>query len=300
VGLDVLVVGDLNPDLLLSGDVVPRFGQAEQDVDAAIALGGSGGICAAALARLGLDVGIAAAVGDDDLGRLVRARLEALGVATSALQTSARPTGLSVHLLRDDGDRAILTAAGAIADLDVDRVAVDARHVHLASAYLVPAVFARGGDVIAAARAAGSTVSVDTNFDPSGAFAAPGWLLDADILLPNATEARALTGVDDVEGAARALAARGATVAVKLGADGALGVAGPDGAIVRVAAPRAEVVVDAVGAGDAFDAGFLAGRLDGRSLEESLAFACAAGTLSVRDRGERGQATLAEVLGVLG
>src|SRR3954470_5891134 len=97
--LDVLVVGDLNPDLLLSGDVVPRFGQAEQDVDAAVALGGSGGIAASALARLGLQVALAAAIGDDDLGRLVTQRLQQRGVRGEALQTSARATGLSVHLL---------------------------------------------------------------------------------------------------------------------------------------------------------------------------------------------------------
>lgn len=292
MAFDVLVVGDLNPDLLLSGDVVPRFGQAEQDVDAALALGGSGGICAAALARLGVDVGLAAAVGDDDLGRLVRARLADAGVDDAALQPSARPTGLSVHLLRDDGDRAILTAAGALADLDVGAVveAVGARHLHLTSLYLVPALWERGGELLGR----GATVSVDTNYDPSGAFAAPEWLHGADVLLPNATEARALTGCEDVEDAARSLAALGgATVAVKLGAEGALGVAG-DGAVVRVSPPPAPVVVDTVGAGDAFDAGFLRAHLDGAGLEEALRLACAVGTLSVRDRGERGQPTLAE------
>src|SRR4051794_11146371 len=114
----VLVVGDANPDLLLRGDVVPRFGQAEQHVEADLALGGSGAIMAAALARLGVPVALAAAVGDDDLGRLTRERLEHHGVALGALQRSARPTGLSVHLLHG-ADRAILTRTGAIGDLDV-------------------------------------------------------------------------------------------------------------------------------------------------------------------------------------
>ena len=141
----VLVVGDANPDLVLTGDVVPRFGQAEQDVAAEVALGGSGAIAAAALARLGVDVAIAAAVGDDDLGRLVAARLEARGVARDALHRSAAPTGLSVHLLRD-GDRAILTSTCAIADLDIAAacaaIGPAVRHVHVSSVYLIPPLVA--------------------------------------------------------------------------------------------------------------------------------------------------------------
>jgi ribokinase len=295
----VLVVGDANPDLVLTGDVVPRFGQAEQDVAAEIALGGSGAIAAAALARLGVEVAIAAAVGDDDLGRVVAARLEARGVARTALQRSARPTGLSVHLLRGV-DRAILTSAGAIADLDVAAacatIAAGVRHVHLSSVYLIPPLVAGGGRVLAAARAARATVSVDTNFDPSGAFAVPDWLRAADVILPNAAEARAMTGRDDVADAARDLAAEGATVAVKLGAADALGVAGPDGGVVRADAPPAPEVVDAVGAGDAFDAGFLRARLDDRPLADALALGCACGTLSLRARGDAGHPTLGEAL----
>ena len=233
---EVLVVGDANPDLVLTGDVVPRFGQAEQDVEAAVTLGGSGAIAAAGLARLGVGVAIAAAVGDDDLGRLIEAKLDERGVATGALQRSARPTGLSVHLLRG-GDRAILTSAGAIGDLDVAAacaaIGPGVRHVHLSSVYLVPSLLTDGRRVLDAARAAGATVSVDTNYDPTEAFAAPDWLRAADVILPNAAEARALTGHDDVAAAARDLAAEGATVAVKLGADGALAVAGPRGDLVR-------------------------------------------------------------------
>jgi ribokinase len=297
----VLVVGDANPDLLLTGDVVPRFGQEEQHVGAELALGGSGAIAAAALVRLGLPTALAAAVGDDDLGALTAARLGDRGVDPRALQRSPRPTGLSVHLVRD-GDRAILTRTGAIADLDVARACAAVtdlpglRHVHIASVFLVPALAAGGGELVAAAHAAGATVSVDTNFDPSGAFDRPDWLGGADALLPNAEEALRLAGRadGDVGAAAAALAADGATVAVKLGAEGALVADG--GGIRRVAAARAPTVVDAVGAGDAFDAGWIRARLDGRSPEAAAALACACGALSLRAPGDAGQATLAEAL----
>jgi ribokinase len=294
----VLVVGDANPDLLLTGDVVPRFGQAEQHVEAEVALGGSGAIAAAALVRLGVETSLAAALGEDDFGRLTTARITERGIDPGALQRSALPTGLSVHLLRD-GDRAMLTRVGAIADLDVASACAavaGVRHVHIASLFLIPALAARGGELVAAAHAAGATLSIDTNFDPSGEFARPAWLGAADALLPNAEEALRLAGrVDgDVEAAALSLAAGGATVVVKLGADGAL--LADAGGIRRVAAPPAPDVVDAVGAGDAFDAGWIRGRLDGRPPAEAAALACACGTLSLRAAGDAGQPTLDEAL----
>jgi ribokinase len=231
--LDVLAVGDLNPDLLVTGDVTPRFGQAEQDVGAHLTLGGSAGIFAAGAARLGLRTAIAATIGDDDLGRATRAMLVARGVNVSLVAVDPdRRTGLSINLQRDD-DRAILTDRGAIPGLGV-AAAVAAvergvRHVHLASLFLIPALAAEGGALLAAAKRAGATASVDTNFDPSGEFAAPEWLHDADVLMPNETEALALAGAAGERGeaatrslaAARDLAARGALVVVKLGARGA-------------------------------------------------------------------------------
>jgi ribokinase len=299
--LDVLVVGDLNPDLLLAGDVVPRFGQAEQDVTATVALGGSGGICAAACAKLGLNVALAAVVGDDDLGALAVRRLADRGVHLDHIQQSTEPTGLSVHLLHGD-DRAILTQSGAIDDLDVDAAcraiaAAKPRHVHLTSLFLIGALRDRGAAVLAAAREVAAVVSVDTNYDPSERFLAPDWLRDADVLLPNAAEARGLARETDLEAAAHALAGRGATVVVKRGAHGALAVA--QGRTTHAPAPApTQPIADTVGAGDAFDAGLIRARLDGRPLPEQLAIAAAAGTLSTRAGGDAGQPTLDEVLDV--
>ena len=78
---DVLVVGDANPDLLLRGDVRPRFGQVEQLLTGAdLVLGGSATITAAGCARLGLRTAVLAAVGDDVFGTVVRDALAARGV----------------------------------------------------------------------------------------------------------------------------------------------------------------------------------------------------------------------------
>ena len=225
---DLLVVGDVNADLVLrGGDLVPAFGQREQLVDeASLVLGGSGAILAAGAARLGLRVAMAGCVGDDALGR---AMLEALaGVDVSAVRVVSEPTGVSVGLARP-GDRAVLTALGALAQFraeDVpDALLASARWVHVASPFLQPAL-----DVAAIAERAAGTTSLDPGWDPH-----ERWELaweGFDVLLPNAQEAQRLSGEDDVEAAARRLAASGPTVVVKLGAEGALAADGDD--VVRV------------------------------------------------------------------
>jgi ribokinase len=304
--LDLLVVGDVNADLVLrGGDLVPAFGQREQLVDhAQLVLGGSGGIVAAGAARLGLRVAIAGCVGDDALGRAMLAALD--GVDVSAVRMGAEPTGVSVGLARP-GDRAVLTALGALAEFRAEHVPdallASARWVHVTSPFLQP-----GLDVAAVAARAAGTTSLDPGWDPH-----ERWELaweGFDVLLPNAQEAQRLSGEDDVEAAARSLAAKGPTVVVKRGADGALAVGGgadravpseaADRDVVRVAAPPVDPV-DATGAGDSFDAGFLAARLAGEDLAGALALGCACGALSTRAAGgTAGQPTLAEARSFLG
>ncbi|MEO8687414.1 MAG: carbohydrate kinase family protein [Solirubrobacteraceae bacterium] len=288
-GLDLLVVGDVNADIVLrGGDLVPAFGQREQLVDhAELVLGGSGAIVAAGAARLGLRVAMAGCVGDDALGRAMLDALE--GVDVRAVRTVTQPTGVSVGLARAD-DRAVLTALGALASLRAEDVPAsmlaEARHVHVASPFLQP-----GLDLAAIASRATGTTSLDPGWDPH-----ERWELaweGFDVLLPNAQEARRLTGGGgDVEAAARSLAASGPLVVVKLGAEGALAAGG--GGLVRARAPQVDPV-DATGAGDSFDAGFFAARLAGEGLADALALGCACGALSTRAAGgTAGQPTLAE------
>src|SRR4051794_11223920 len=230
---DVLVVGDLNPDLLVSGDdVMPRFGQRERYASIYMTLGGSAGIFAAGAARLGLRTGLVACIGDDAVGDVALAALRARGVdAAPVRRLAGARTGLTIHFLRAD-DRAMLTEPGTFAALTVrDAIAQLApapRHVHVASLFLLPDLLAAGGELVEAPHGAGATGSVDTNDDPAGRFAGPPWLRRADILFPNEREALALAGRDDVLAAARDLAAEGALVVVKRGAGGALAVCGAE------------------------------------------------------------------------
>lgn len=297
--IDLLVVGEINPDVIVTDpDPVPVFGQAERIVESIRLVPGSSSVIAAmGAARLGLRVAMVGVVGDDALGRFMLDAMQARGIDTSACRVApGLPTGASV-ILGSASDRAILTATGTIADVRAGDVPPSllarARHVHIASFFLQPGLAAGVPGLFAQAHAEGATTSLDPNWDPSGrwdgGFAAAA--AHADVLLPNAAEARCLAGLDDLEEAARALAAGRRTVAVKLGPEGAIGLHA-DGPVIRVAAPASTTVVDTTGAGDSFDAGFLAAWLAGEGLTEALRFAVACGTLSTRAAGGTdGQAT---------
>ncbi|BCY11963.1 carbohydrate kinase family protein [Actinoplanes sp. L3-i22] len=292
---DVLVIGDANPDLLLRGDVRPRFGQQEQLLTGAdLVLGGSAAITATGCARLGLRTALLTAIGDDFFGATVRAQLAARDVEVIAAHTPGVPTGLTV-VLNEPDDRAMLTLPGTIAALrpaDVtDELLERTSHVHVASLYLQPVLAAGLAAIFARARQLGVTTSLDTNWDPAERWAwVPEILPYTDVFLPNAAELNAVT---DGAGAEKLLV-NGVTVVMKDGARGARAW-WPGGAC---AAPgRAVEVVDAVGAGDSFNAGFLAARLTGRPIEEAVAWAAIAGSLSTRAAGgTAAQAVPAELL----
>jgi sugar/nucleoside kinase (ribokinase family) len=298
--VDVLVVGDANPDLVLRGDVRPRFGQAEQLLTGAdLVLGGSAAITAAGCARLGLRTALLTAIGDDVFGAITRQWLEQSGVQlVLPREADAVPTGLSVILTPEDDDRAILTLPGTIPTLRPEDV-TDAhlaatRHLHVASLYLQPDLAAGLAGVFARARAAGVSTSLDTNWDPAEKWESIDRILaHTDVFLPNANELRAISGETDLEVAASRLVSAGTTVVMKNGAAGARAWS-PDGSW---SAPGLPVdVVDTTGAGDSFNAGFLAARLADRPTPEAIRWAAAAGSLSTRAAGgTAAQATRAEL-----
>lgn len=288
----VLVVGDANPDLVLRGDVVPRFGQAEQLLDdAALLVGGSAAITAHGFALLNRPVALVAAVGDDGFAGPLLDRLAEAGVRLDhVVRRPGQPTGLTVILSRA-ADRAILTHPGTIPTLTASEVldavagSRTARHVHVGSLFLQPGLARDLPAVFAQCHARGLTVSLDTNDDPAGRWRGVAELLPhVDVLLPNRREALALAGaiadVSSIEDAARLLAERGPLVVVKDGSSGALAWM-PDGTSCVHANADAREPVDTTGAGDTFDAAFLDGWLSGLPLRDCLERAVRAGTAAV-------------------
>lgn len=303
--LDVLVVGDTNPDLILRGDVRPRFGQVEQLLDAAdLVLGGSAAITATGTARLGLATALVSRVGADQFGDSALAELTAREVdVTAVIRDEETPTGLTV-ILSERHDRAILTLPGCIPTLrasDVgDELLRQTAHVHVSAYFLQPTLAADLGDLFDRAHAAGCTTSLDTNWDPAEQWLGVRELLTrTDVFLPNIAELLAVAGRSaDAElavqhEAAAELAALGPVVAVKAGAAGAFGV---DASGLTSAPGLSLDVVDTTGAGDSFDAGFLSAWLRDLPLEQCLRAAAVAGSLStLATGGTFAQATPAEL-----
>ena len=290
--LDLVVVGDCNPDVLVLGDdVTPAFGQQEKLVDGIwMVVGGSAAITAVAAARLGLSVALVAAVGADPAGDFMLGQLarEGVGIAAVAVHDTA-PTGMTVALSRG-ADRAILTAPGAVASLTAQDVPAAllarARHVHVSSYFLLERSLGPGlAAVLAAARAAGATTSLDTNWDPAGKWGDDhlhAALAQTDVLLPNETEALRIAGAPALPAAAGALTAAGRRLVVKLGERGALCADGP---VWHRAELPPVTPVDATGAGDCFNAGLIGGQLRGLALPDAAALGCAVGALSTQAAG---------------
>ena len=301
---DLLVIGEINPDLILRGaDVTPVFGQAEKLVeDATLTIGSSSVIMACGAARLGLRVAFCGLVGDDLFGRFMLDAMAARGVDTAGcIIDPARATGFSVILAQTGGDRAILTYAGSMDALTIQQIDRSllkrARHLHVGAYFLLDALRPDLPELFRDARRLGLTTSLDTNYDPAGRWELGDMLNQCDVFLPNAAEALAISGAADLPAALDVLAGRTPTLAVKLGSDGGLARQGSTEVRAR---PLPVAVVDTVGAGDSFDAGFLCGYLNGWPLERALRLALACGSLSTTAAGgTAAQPTMMEALAAM-
>ena len=300
---DVLVAGEINPDLILSGTVVPEFGQVEKVVDSAtLVIGSSSAIFACGAARLGLKVAFIGVCGDDVFGRFMLEEMQKRNVdVRNVIIRSNGQTGLSV-ILNNQTDRAILTHLGLIPALrasDIsDALLRQSRHLHVASYFLLTALQPDLPDLFRRAHSFGLTTSLDTNYDPTEKWAGFDKLLSfTTLFLPNKAEALSITRSDNIESAAEQMANKSPFVIIKLGADGAL--AFHDKKIIRVESIPINIV-DTVGAGDSFDAGFIYGYLNKWELEKSLRLACICGALSTQQAGgTNGQPTLDQALAFL-
>ncbi len=288
--LDVVVVCEINVDIVVTGLAgPPDFGAERLVDDLTLTAGSSGVLTASALAALGLRVGVCGLVGDDTFGRYMLAHLDRYGIDRGGVVVDEdERTGAGV-LLSTPRDRAILTFAGAMARFALPRLRWDvvarARHLHLSSYFLQAALRPDVPALLRKARALGLTTSADTGHDPADTWEVGGLLDGLDVFLPNEVEACAIGGSADPRAALDKLAARVPLVAVKRGAAGAMARRGDE----LCEAPGFSVAaVDTTGAGDAFDAGFLAALLDGATLAECLRRGNACGALTAAHIGGSG------------
>jgi sugar/nucleoside kinase (ribokinase family) len=287
---EVCVVGELNLDLILYG--LPKDLVLDREHLAsglAFTLGSSAAIFAHNLCALGTPVGFISKIGSDPLGKMAAERLSVAGVDISRIKqaTGKTSTGLTV-VLPYPQHRYILTYPGTMFEMqysDIDMEFVRrSRHLHLSSFFLHRALRPRILDLFRSAKDAGLTTSLDTNDDPENQWGQD--LLEVlkyvDIFFPNDREAKKIARTQDLSQALNQLAKLAKVVVVKRGSGSAICRSGDEQWSL---APPAVTMVDDVGAGDTFDAGFIHLYLRKAKLEDCLAFANIAAAYSVTKEG---------------
>lgn len=285
---DITIAGEINLDLILYG--LPRDLPVERELlasDFQVTLGGSSAILAHNMASIGTSVGFITCVGDDSLGKLALDRVMESGADLSRVLHVATTTGVTV-LLPHGPVRRILTFPGTIAELacanlDFEYLA-SSRHFHLSSLFLQTGLHAGLPALLKELKSRGLTLSLDTNDDPADQW---GEILDQvlpliDVLLPNEDELLRIAKVSSFEEALAKVGALVPLLVVKRGSRGAL--VYERGTITEVA-PLIVTAVDTIGAGDSFNAGFLAGYLQGKPYVLCAAAGNITGALSTQRAG---------------
>jgi sugar/nucleoside kinase (ribokinase family) len=283
---DVAVVGEIYVDHVLTGFMAwPQPGEEVFAQDYVQEVGGGAAITACALARLGRSVSMIGAIGENEMPWIGQ-RLSTFGVASDRLRGASGHTGVTVSV-SSHVDRSFFTYPGENTHLEsqladdalLEHIA-EARHIHFAmpiTARLADMLFGKLNEMPC-------TTSLDVGHQAA-------WLQDranlktcsnVDYLLPNEREAKMICGGSVYDYLDLTRANGWPNGVVKMGAAGAV-MRGKD-APLRASAPRVHAV-DTTGAGDAFNAGFIDGLLDGQDGEECLRRGCVCGALSTRAAG---------------
>jgi len=292
----IIAVGDLVWDVLVKPDAALLPG-GDTSGRIALAPGGSAANLATWVARAGMPAGFVGKVGADTMGDLLCADLEREGVEAHLSRDTARDSGVILVLIDRDGQRSMVTNQGAdfyLLPEDLPIAALEhAAHVHI-TAWSLFTEPPRAAAIRAAqiAKAAGATVSFDpASYQMIDQFGVAQFyeLIEAmpvDLIFPNRDEGRALTGRQQPERIAQDLHQRfpHAIVVLKLDKDGCYVLA--DDHTAQYPAPHVDVV-DATGAGDAFDGAFLAEYFRSGDLASAAQFANATGAWVVSRYGAR-------------
>ncbi len=278
---DIVVVGSLNVDVVVPLPELPAAGQTVLgSADHWRAGGGKGANQAVAAARLGRQVAMVGAVGDDAEGEWLTGLLAAEGVRTEAVLRATRPTGQAIVLVTADGDSTIAVSSGANMWLSPAHLTPYRDLIRTARALLVQQEVS--AEVVAEAVAAAGGLVV---LNPAPARPVDvATLARVDVLVPNRGELAALTGsptvpgdADQLAALARSLGTRGPVV-VTLGADGALVVTDERQWLLPAQPVEA---VDATGAGDTFCAALADALLDGASIDDAARWAIRVAAVTV-------------------
>lgn len=287
---DVLVAGELNVDIVLNDlNSFPVMGKEVLAQQMTITLGSSSAIFASNLSVFGTKVAFAGKLARDSFGDLIMESLKRKSVNTDHITfTEKKSTGATIALSFHE-DRAMITYPGAMSLFRIEDIPQTlfsrARHFHMSSVFLSTGLRENIQELFRAAKTAGMTTSLDPQWDPDERWDIDfkALLADVDVFIPNENELRAITGIDDLAEAAEHIRHRSNIIIVKCGRDGAHLWKGDDN--LYQPAFLNDNVVDTIGAGDSFDAGFIHKFVDGESLDRCLEFAAIAGAVSTTSAG---------------
>ena len=279
----VIVLGSANLDFTVAVDRLPTVGETVLGREFHQSFGGKGANQAVAATRAGAEVVLLTMLGPDDYGNRIEQHLALLGLPREGLlRHETKPSGIALILVGEGGRNFIAVAPGSNQMLsleDVRRASPLIRQGAVLLAQLeVPLAAVREAFSIAKAQ------GLLTILNPAPAAPLPPALLNlVDVLTPNEGEAHALSGRTDSDEAARVLIEQGARrVIVTLGERGALL---RDARTSRLFPAYPVQAIDSTAAGDAFNGALACSLAEGRSLEDAIVFANAAGALATTKRG---------------
>lgn len=287
---DVIVIGELNVDLILNNiESFPEIGKEKLADKMDLVLGSSSAIFASNLSSLGAKLSFLGKIGDDIFGNLVLQSLKEKNVNTDLIVIDKHlKTGATI-VLNYDEDRAMVTHPGAMEHLglkDIDKNKLKkAKHLHVSSVFLQPQLKENLIEVFKLAKEIGLSTSLDPQWDPD-----ERWELDlknllpyVDIFLPNEIEIKNLTSSENINDALDSLSTFANTIVVKLGSKGSI--LSDKGNTTELKAYLNKNVIDAIGAGDSFDAGFIYKYVSGEKLETCQKFGNLTGAVNTTSAG---------------
>ena len=287
--LDIVVVGELNVDLILTGlPSLPEMGSCKIAKDMNFTLGSASAIFASNSSKLGLDIGFVGKIGDDELGEFILKNLRRSNIDISQIvKDKNEKTGICVSLSFPE-NYAMASYAGVretltLSDVDFNYLS-KARHLHMSSYYLQTGIQKECVELFRKAKEMGLTTSLDPDSDPSGRWDESIFevLKYVDIFLPNENEARRISGCDTVEEALNRLNRTVNTVVIKTGKDGVW--IKTNDKIIHAGVFEVNVV-DTTCAGDSFNSGFIYQYYKGSDIEKCVLWGSACAALSTTGSG---------------
>lgn len=290
---DVLVVGELNVDIILDKiQGFPVVGKEIVSKEMTMTLGSSSAIFASNLSSLGNKVGFLGKIGKDDFARTVINTLKEKKVDTeNIIQSEDYQTGLTI-VMNYDMDRANVTFPGAMEHLRLHEITDSqlqkAKHLHLSSVFLQTGLLSEISELFKRAKNLGLTTSMDPQWDPT-----EEWNLDLeellpymDVFMPNTEEFKHLTKCADIQSGLEKVKSYANYIIIKDGENGAHLWDGKK--LTTQPAFLNSNVIDCIGAGDSFDAGFISEYLKGGSMLHCLEFGNITGAINTTASGGTG------------